>query len=114
MKRSVNMSTSGKSFADFIDYRWNSFYKPLVAFVFFGIAIATIIFGLVMGASQVWELITKLDRDIVKIILPIISVSLLIIVVEYTAYRNFMKTPLVKDYESYIETPEIKPTDKQK
>lgn len=94
--------TNQKSFNDFLHYRWTGFYKPIVSIVAVIGVIIFIITGLALGAAQLWDLAKTLSPNVIKIGLPIVSVVIIFIGIEYSAYKKFMqedKQPFIPQYE---------------
>lgn len=92
-----------KTFNDFLVYRWNSFYKPITVVILFVALLAVVITGFVMGASQLWDLVMSLDKEILKTVLPVASLSIIVVLVEYTAYKNFMKSSFIPEFKDLAD-----------
>lgn len=94
---------NNKTFNDFLVYRWNSFYKPIAVVILFVALLAVVITGFVMGASQLWDLVMSLDKEILKTVLPVASLSIIVVLVEYTAYKDFMKSSFIPEFKDLAD-----------
>lgn len=100
------MHSQNKTFESFLSHRWHTFYKPIVSIIGIIALLIVILSGIVLGLSQLWELVTKIDTRILKVILPVISLTLVILLIEYSAYKEFMKTDFIPNYSDLVESTE--------
>lgn len=85
-------NNNDKTFNDFLSYRWNSTYKPIVMIGGILTLVGFIITGLIVGATEIWDMLQNLHPDVIKVGLPVFSVIALFVLIEYGAYKSFMAT----------------------